>query len=424
MSMRFYNAGSSIRKIPVESYRSDFNAMSDMGFSNAPNLFFDVQVETEYGSQIYETIPQVRIDAVFDVTTGKNWGDDFKRFIFTQDFDTPQMGQLFKWKNNYWIAMNTDNYQSLSKSAICRRCNNVLRWKDEFDNLIVEPCILNYDLGEAADYTTSQVVITAGFIKLYCQRNQRTNKIRPNKRFLFGVSENRTAYRVYGNGTKIFLNTETENENSPSVSEFYMGASFINDMTDDVPNGIADAYANEYSIAIKDGDIIQSIGFNKKLSASLYKNGEVVDYPLKWTSDNSSIVSVTSDGIISCVSIGNTIVKCYMDSNENVYDEVTVYVTDEISNNYDIVLTPSDRIIYEGDSQQYRCDLTNNGVIISSSFNISASGIPVSHYSLIQIDNNNFTIKNIEKYLNSPLIVTCSSAEYTKNFEINLRGDF
>jgi hypothetical protein len=230
MPMKSYLAGSVIRTSPVTSYSSDFTAISDMAFSNAPNLFADVQYETTYGSKTYTTLAQVRVDAVINVTTGKNLGDDFKRFIFDSTFTSPYVGQLFKWKSNYWLGINSDNYQSLSKSLICRRCNNVLCWKDEFDTLITEPCILNYDLGEAADYTTSQMVMAAGFIKLLCQRNVNTNTIQPNKRFLFGVPTNRSAYKVYGNGRKIFLNSQTEDETSPTISEFYMGSRMLTEM--------------------------------------------------------------------------------------------------------------------------------------------------------------------------------------------------
>ena len=145
--------------------------MLDMGFANAPNVFNDVQYETVYGEKSFTTAEMVRVDAVFEPTTGQNLGDDFKRFIFPSGFSEPYVGEMFIWKNNYWLGIKSDNYQSLGKSLVCRRCNNTLRWKDEYGNTIVEPCIIANKLLEAADYKTSQMVTIAGYIKVYCQRN-------------------------------------------------------------------------------------------------------------------------------------------------------------------------------------------------------------------------------------------------------------
>lgn len=414
----------SVRNNPETVYANDYNSIIDTNFSNAPNVETDIQTETNYGSKIFSTISQVRVDSVINVTTGQNLGDDFKRFIFDSSFATPHLGQLFMWKGSYWLATNSDNYQSLSKAIIVRRCNNVLRWKDSYDNLIVEPCILSYVLKEPGDYTTSQMVLTSGFVNLFCQRNSRTNSIKANKRFLFGVPTNRSSYRVYGNGIKTFLNSVTSDETSPSVSEFYMGASFINEMTDDIENGVADAYRNEYELNISDGDIIQTVGFTKTLSVEVKHNGTVVDSSLVWSTDDSEIVSITEDGVITCNALGSAVIKCKMENNESVYDEVTIYVSEELSNNYDVVISPETQIIYEGETQEYSCILTNNGTETPAIFTVTATGVPTENYELSVIGDNAFKIKNIKRYLGTKLLVTCSSAEYNKTFEVNLRGDF
>jgi len=424
LALRYYDAGSSIRKTPVASYASDFSAMLSMGFSNAPNVFSDVYYESTYGSKTFTLISQVRVDAVFDPTTGKNLGDDFKKFIFDTSFTTPYVGQLFRWKNSYWMGINSDNYESLSKSLVCRRCNNVLRWKDEYNNLITEPCIMNYDIGEAADYTTSQMVTTAGFIKVSCQRNSNTNTIQPNRRFLFGAPENRSAYKIYGNGRKLYLNSETENESSPAISEFYMGSSFINESTDDIINGIADAYRNEYTLSISDGDIVQLAGFSKTLVPYVYHNGEVVSADVVWSSSDEGIVAISSSGEISCVSTGESVIRCSMYDNSNVYDEVTIYVVSELVDDYEITISPDVHSIYEGESQEYTCYLKNNDVILADTFVFTATGVPADYYRLRITDGNTFSVENIEKYLIANLAVTCTSGEHTKTFSISLRGDF
>jgi len=61
----------------------------------------------------------------------------------------------------------------------------------------------------------------------------------------------------------------------------------------------------------------------------------------------------------------------------------------------------------------------------SDTFSISLydNNVPDSNYTLVQIDGNNFSIKNNEMFLNYPLILTLtSSGSVTKNLSIELKG--
>lgn len=395
-----------------------------MGFTNAPNVFNDVQYETVYGQKSFATAEMVRVDAVFEPTTGQNLGDDFKRFIFPSGFPEPYVGEMFIWKNNYWLGINSDNYQSLGKSLVCRRCNNTLKWKDEYENTIIEPCIIANKLLEAADYTTSQMVTIAGYIKVYCQRNIRTNTVKETRRVLFGVQGNWTAYKVFGNGKGNFTNSETTNNSSPSITELQLGASYTNVDVDDLVNGIADAFRTEFSLTISDGNISQIVGFEKQLSATIKKDNAVVSEGLTWTTTNDTVVSCTSSGVIKCLKVGTVTIRCAMTNNAAIYDQITIVVSESPINNYSVVVTPNVSRIYEGDSQSYSCYLENNGVVTSNEFVFSASGVPANSYRLYITDGNNFIVQNIAKYLTSPLIVSCVSGSYSKDISINLRGDF
>ena len=395
-----------------------------MGFTNAPNVFNDVQYEVTYGQKNFATVAMVRIDAVFEPTTGQNLGDDFKRFIFPSGTAMSYVGQMFIWKNNYWLGINSDNYQSLGNSLICRRCNNTLRWKDEYGNTVIEPCIVANKLLEAADYTTSQMVTIAGYIKLYCQRNTRTNTVKETRRVMFGVAGNWTAYKVFGNGKGNFTNSETTNNSSPSITELQLGASYTNADVDDLVNGIADAFRTEFSLTISDGNISQIVGFEKQLSATVKKDDVVVSEGLTWTTTDNTVVSCTSSGVIKCLKVGTVTIRCAMTNNAAIYDQITIVVSESPTNNYSVVVTPNVSRIYEGDSQSYSCYLENNGVVTSNEFVFSASGVPANSYRLYITDGNNFIVQNIAKYLTSPLIVSCVSGSYSKDISIDLRGDF
>ena len=395
-----------------------------MGFTNAPNVFNDVQYETVYGQKSFATAEMVRVDAVFEPTTGQNLGDDFKRFIFPSGFPEPYVGEMFIWKNNYWLGINSDNYQSLGKSLVCRRCNNTLKWKDEYENTIIEPCIIANKLLEAADYTTSQMVTIAGYIKVYCQRNIRTNTVKETRRVLFGVQGSWTAYKVFGNGKGNFTNSETLSNTSASITELQLGASYVNADTDDLVNGVADAYRTEFTLSILEGNISQIVGFEKQLTATVKRDGVVVSENVTWTTANETVVSCDSSGNIDCLKIGTATIRCTMTNNSSVSDQITILVADSPMNNYKVVISPNIEKIYEGDSQGYSCYLENNGVVTSNEFVFSASGAPANSYRLYITDGNNFIVQNIAKYLTSPLIVSCVSGAYSKDISIDLRGDF
>lgn len=398
--------------------------MLDMGFTNAPNVFNDVQYEKTYGQKDFETAEMVRVDAVFEPTTGQNLGDDFKRFIFPSGFPTPYVGEMFIWKNNYWLGINSDNYQSLGKSLVCRRCNNTMRWKDDYGNTIIEPCIIANKLLEAADYTTSQMVTIAGYIKIYSQRNIRTNMVKESRRLLFGVVGNWIAYKVFGNGRGLFTNSETLNNTSPSITEFQLGASYVNEDTDDLVNGVADAYRTEYTVSISDGNISQTVGFTKQMAATVKHNGVVSSDSVVWTTSNATVVSCSSSGYINCLKVGTVTIRCAMLNNISVYDQITVVVAESPLNNYNIVVSPEIEKIYEGESQTYACYLENNGVSLLNEFVFNSSGVPADSYRLYIVDGNHFTVQNISKYLASPLVISCVSGGYSKNISIELRGDF
>jgi hypothetical protein len=203
-----------------------------------------------------------------------------------------------------------------------------------------------------------------------------------------------------------------------------MGASFTNDQTDDLVNGIADAYRNEFEISIYGGDIIQTVGFTKTLTATVTQNGEVVSSGLTWTTSDATVCTVSSDGVINCLKVGSAKIRGKLTNNLAIYDEITVYVSEVLADDYNIVISPDSQIIYEGETQAYGCVLTNNGASTLGTFTFSASGVPIDNYRLYVVDANHFSVENIKKYLSAKLSVTCTSGEHVRVFEINLRGDF
>ena len=92
-------------------------------------------------------------------------------------------------------------------------------------------------------------------VDCFFQINSKTNKIKPNQRFLFGNPSNWTAYRVEGGGINNFNNQQTLDNNSAALGRFSLAVDFANSETDDLVNGIANAYENEYVLTITESSI-------------------------------------------------------------------------------------------------------------------------------------------------------------------------
>jgi len=90
-----------------------------------------------------------------------------------------------------------------------------------------------------------------------------------------------------------------------------------------------------------------------------------------------------------------------------------------------IQITPTSGSIIEGTTITYSCYLYISGVQQADTFTFSVSGsssVPTSYYTFISIDGNSFSVENITKYLDSPLLIDCVSGAYSRQFSIVLRG--
>lgn len=148
----------------------------------------EIEEEHVFGTLVYSPIV-CRINHAIDPKTGNNVGDDFRELIF-KDLSIPKfMGQRYRFQNSDWITVKTDQYRYVTKSALLRRCGNVLRWVDlETKRVVSEPVIVDYTLKYANIYFNHTVDITQGTLLLTAQYNDFTKQIRVNDRFVMGGS--------------------------------------------------------------------------------------------------------------------------------------------------------------------------------------------------------------------------------------------
>lgn len=427
MPMKYYRASQSIRNTnPTKAYYDDFVAISDQTFDNAPNVKYnEIEYEVHYGERDFKPIPMVRVEPVVNYNTGIQVGDDFQVFIFTPDFPEPYYGMKFKWGRNYYLVINIDKGSGLSTSAEVRRCNNTLRFFDENGNKIYEPCILDQVLRFTNNNDTMTIVTGKAEQYIWCQRNSRTVKLKPNDRFLFGVPEQRIGFRLYAGGFGNSLNTITGDDNSPTLTQFYVEEYEINYQEDDIENGFANAERFNYSIDISENSSYLNVGSTATLNAVVYRGKEIVDKEVVWKSLNEEIATIDGSQLTG-LTPGEVTLVVQMADNENVRGEIVMNIlNDQSEDNYDILINPDIDYVLEKEEITLTALLYKNGIAQSSSLDIVdvSTNVPKDNYSIV-VDGNSFTIKNKSKYLKGKVKVQCSYSDENieRTFEFTLRG--
>ena len=234
---------------------------------------------------------------------------------------------------------------------------------------------------------------------IWCQRNSRTVKLKPNDRFLFGVPEQRIGFRLYAGGFGNSLNTITGDDNSPTLTQFYVEEYEINYQEDDIENGFANAERFNYSIDISENNTYLNVGASMSLNAVVYNGKNIVDKEVIWESTDENIATISNNQITG-ISPGEVGVIAKMADNESVRGEIIINILDsQAGDNYDILINPDIDYILEKEEITINASLYKNGIIQGNSLNIVdvSEGIPKDNYSIV-INGNSFTIKNKFKY--------------------------
>ena len=365
MALKYYEANSKIRQPnPKASYYADYDAIIDMGFENAPNIVYDeIEYEQTYGKNDFRFINRVRVDTVLEYNTGIILGDDYKTFIFDSNFKVePYVVMKFRWKDNYWLVINTNSVVSVPTSAEVRRCNNVLRFFDKLGQKIYEPCILDYTLRFSNNHDTAEIITGKGEQKIWAQRNTRVSILKPNDRFLFGTPEQRVSFRIYGGGIKNYLNGSTMDDNSPSLSEFYVEHYELNPEFDDLKNGFANAYLNEVRVEISNQKTTLNVGEQDVLTTKVYKGtNEIKGTSILWKTMNSKVATV-KNGVVTATGVGKTTITATIEGTD-ISTSINVSVVSEPQEvTYELLIEPSIDYVLQGRAQKFFVNLYKNGI--------------------------------------------------------------
>ena len=421
---KYVPSGSAIDWTAKESYRNLLQEDLNQMFYEASNVY-EIEEETVFGSGVYQKV-DVRVNGVVDTQTGERQSDDFRKLTFKEIDHSVDLGRQYKFSENTWIAITVDKIGTFSTSTNIRRCNNTLRWIDTQGAYHSLPCSIGYLIKENRDYSTagSQMVVPSGMIEVLIQGNPETRTLKPNQRFLFGSQGQWVAYRIEGGGFNNFNNTETLNNNSAGLMRLSLAVDFINEETDDLVNGVADSLEWVYSLTLNQDTISGNAGQMVQLQATVTVNQGVVSRTIDWSSDDTSIATVNSSGLVTFISEGTCTITASLHNNTTVKDTCGVSVGASPVDNYQVVYSPTKNYVLEGETQVWTIYLYKNGVQQADvfTFSLDAGTVPIENYTCTVLGNNSFGISNLKMFLTDTLDVTCTSGVYSVVLSISLRG--
>lgn len=413
---------------PKSQYIKLFQETLNQQFYNSSN-WWTICEETCIGSKEYKEV-DVRISHVINAETGLKLGDDWKTLYFKEITRIVELGKYFIFDDNTWLVVNTELVKNLTGTCTVRRCNNTLRWIDESTGIYYEePCAIEYLVKEPRDYVTqgSPFITPGGFLHIQTQLNERTNLIRENQRFLFGNRSHWTGYKVIGTGINDFINTETYDTESSKILTLDVIANFVNYELDDVINGIADVYTNDYNITLNMDNISGSPGGSIQLYADILYNGNSASRILEWNSSNETVATVSASGLVNFLSTGSSLITANIENN-SVTGSCLATITSSSATNREIIINPNTNYVLEGKTTTYSVYLYENNIQLPDAFSITCNGsnVPSTSYTFVQNTDNTFTISNILRNTNSYLTISCITGSPittdSKDFVVYLRG--
>lgn len=410
----------------AEQLRDKFQEVLDRKYYESPDVT-TISEQDGIGLDTYHDI-DVRVNRGIRVYTGREVGNDWRLLMF-KDLDHPViLGLKYFFNNNWWLVYNIETTNNFAASCMVKRCNNVLRWKDVNGNLHNEPCIFDSLVARARDQMNAEDLVNVqGYINCYVQLNDKTALIEENQRFLIGHPKKRIAYKVFGNGIRNFINNYTYDDSSASMLMLTLGGSHVNPATDDLENGIANAYPYHFEVGNLPLNITGKPTTSYQLQPTLYQDDIALSYgSFVYQSLDNSIATVDGTGKVTLITDGNTQVKVSYLNNSDVYDIVDIIV-DSTSAGQVITITPEPSFILEGEKEIYTARLFIGGEEVPAVFAISVSdqnNIPATNYELTQLSDSTFKVKNIKRYLYETLKLEVSVNDYSREIDIELRGLF
>jgi uncharacterized protein YjdB len=203
-----------------------------------------------------------------------------------------------------------------------------------------------------------------------------------------------------------------------------MERNYDNVDSDDLTNGVARIEGDVYAITLNKATLGIGVAQTSQLLATVKLNGETVTRTVLWSIDTTSKATVSTSGLVTGLVAGTATITCALSGNEDVHAHCALTVSASASDVYDVRVSPTTNYVLEGATQTFDVYLFKNDASQSAifTFTMLTNSIPTTSYTYTVLNDNQFRIKNIVKYLVEPIIIRCVSGSYTKDVSILLKG--
>lgn len=387
MTLPFFQNGLSngIIQTPNDYFRDQQQAAIDQQW-DCTSAKYTIKEQADFGSSVYKDI-EVWIDYVVGLgSRGTTNGDDFRQLIFRDINYQVKRGLYYQFDGNTWIVYFSDEYSSLSKDAGVRRCNNVMRIIDpENGSIFSIPCVVDYDMTSPSQQVSSYIITPNNHATIMVQGNADTLRLfKLNTRYILG-----------GRPFKLlaYQNALIDKSIATTPTLLYLDL-YLDELhaNDDIANQLADNGDYQYAIEIDSVDMKLTNGAAGSLTASISLNGEEVNREIVWSSSDSNIVSIDSNGNYQVVGTNgqSCIITVMLQGNTNVTSSIQINVVESEVLQAKVILEPIFDNIRQYESIDFKVQASYGGKIYNPntiSLSLSQNNIIASNEYLSIKDN-------------------------------------
>lgn len=113
---------------------------------------------------------------------------DFLQLIFRDINHLSIRGLYYQFHDDFWIVHDSGEFDGLPRGVGVRRCNNVMRIKDEVNDVIFSaPCVVEYDMQSPSPQVSTPIITPNNHAVVMVQGNEDVYRLfKLNTRYILG----------------------------------------------------------------------------------------------------------------------------------------------------------------------------------------------------------------------------------------------
>jgi hypothetical protein len=306
--------------------------------------------------------------------------DDVKKVSAKPDA-TLSLGDTVGWCGAYWLVDELDADNRIHNKGKMRRCNLLLKWKNESGTVISRYCVCGDASGLGLD-EKPQITTVDGIIKIRIRTDEEVAKLKRGKRFLIDTVSFVTEMLESGSHPLAYKVTKRDSvtglQGSSGFTELTLAEAEYSQDTDNPHLMIADYYTptDTYTVSITNATspLLLELEGTFQLEFSATKNGSAVNQTLvSFISSDESVATVSSTGLVTAVDTGSCVITARY---EKATVQLTVNVAETASAAEIHILNPDgETAIVHGLSKTFGVEIFENGEPSEEEFTATISGV-------------------------------------------------